>query len=64
MDLDPATEVAEHALEDHNEQMDEMALFGHNVDAVVDFDAVEPTPTIAALVSLVLTWMLDGTLLI
>jgi hypothetical protein len=63
MDLDPATEVAEHALEDHNEHMDEMTLFGHNVDAVVDIDAVEPTPTIATLVSLVLTWMLDGTLL-
>jgi hypothetical protein len=34
MDLDPAAEAAEHALEDYNEQMDEMALFGHNVDVV------------------------------
>jgi hypothetical protein len=45
MDLDPAAEVAEHALEDYNEQLDEMALFGHNVDDVVNIDAVEPQPT-------------------
>jgi hypothetical protein len=51
MDLDSATEAAEHALEDHNEQMDEMALFGHNVDVVVDIDAVEPTPTMAWIVT-------------
>ena len=53
MDLHLAAEVAEHALEDHNEQMDEMALFGHNVDAVVNIDAVEPqpTPTMAGIVT-------------
>jgi hypothetical protein len=45
MDLDPAVEAAEHALEDYNEQMDEMALFGHNVDVVVNINAVEPQPT-------------------
>ena len=45
MDVDPAAEAAEHALEDYNEQMDEMVLFGHNVDAVVNIDAVEPQPT-------------------
>jgi hypothetical protein len=53
MDLDPAVEAAGHALEDYNEQMDEMALFGHNVDAVVNIDAVEPqpTPTMAGIVT-------------
>jgi hypothetical protein len=49
MDVDPAAEAAaeaeEHALEDYNEHLDEMALFGHNVDAVVNIDAVEPQPT-------------------
>jgi hypothetical protein len=53
MDLDPAAEAAEHALEDHNEQMDEMALFGHNVDAVVNIDAVETQPTLTMIFGLV-----------
>jgi hypothetical protein len=51
MDLDLAVEAAEHALEDHNEKMDEMALFGHNVDAAIDINAVEPTPTMAETVT-------------
>eukprot|EP00267_Zea_mays_P051562 XP_020404523.1 classical arabinogalactan protein 9-like [Zea mays] len=49
MDVDPAAEAAaeaeEHALEDYNEHLVEMALFGHNVDAAVNIDAVEPQPT-------------------
>ena len=47
MDLDPVAEAAEHALEDHNEQMDEMALFGYNAEATINIDVVEPTPTMA-----------------
>jgi hypothetical protein len=45
MDVDPAAEAEEHALEDYNEHLDEMALFGHNVDVAVNIDAVEPQPT-------------------
>jgi hypothetical protein len=47
MGLDPVAEAAEHALEDHNEQMDEMALFGRNADATINIDVVEPTSTMA-----------------
>jgi hypothetical protein len=39
MDLDPIAEAVEHALEDHN------------VDVVVDIDAMEPTPTMTGTVT-------------
>ena len=40
MDLDPDAEAVEHELEDHNERLDEMALFGtstgSNAGAAID----------------------------
>jgi hypothetical protein len=43
MDLDLDAEAAEHELEDHNERLDEMALFGTGIgsNAVVAIDMFE-----------------------
>jgi hypothetical protein len=49
MDLDPDAEAAEHELEDHNERLDELALFGtstgtdSNANVAIDVDAAPMT---------------------
>jgi hypothetical protein len=49
MDLDPDAEAAEHEFEDHNERLDELALFGtgtgtgSNANVAIDVDAAPVT---------------------
>jgi hypothetical protein len=47
MDLDPDAEAVEHDLQDHNERLDELALFGtgtgSNANVAIDVDAVLPS---------------------
>jgi hypothetical protein len=47
MDLDPDAEAAEHELEDHNERLDELALFetgtGCNATVAIDVDVALPS---------------------